>query len=94
MRSIPVMGTAVLLTFLFQNGHAQEKKAPPEQITKLQNIVGEFEGEATVVEGGKSYVEKAMLTIDGPDSYTFSWNAKQEGKTVGSGKEKLRRASR
>lgn len=43
---------------------------------------------------GKPYVEKAALTLDGPDAYTLSWNATLGGKTAGSGEEKLRRVSR
>jgi hypothetical protein len=40
---------------------------------------------------GKSYVEKAVMTMGGPDAYTLSWNATQGGKEVGSGKETLHR---
>jgi hypothetical protein len=43
---------------------------------------------------GKPYVEKAVLTLDGPDAYTLSWHATLGGKTAGSGEEKLHRVSR
>ncbi len=171
-----LIAAAVTLAFVVLAGHAQEKKAPPEQIGKLEAIQGTFEGEATMTEGGKSmkgivrhtnssisdgwgflmeeiitmedgtaykshniigydagggkvhvfsvtnagethdhkgswtkpktvavqydgkwegkpYVEKAMLTIDGSDSYRLSWNATLGGKAAGSGEEKLHRVS-
>ena len=40
---------------------------------------------------GKPYVEKAVLTIDGRDSYTLTWKATRAGQIVSSGEEKLRR---
>jgi hypothetical protein len=42
---------------------------------------------------GKPYVERATLTIDGPDSYNLVWKATLGGKAAGSGEEKLHRVS-
>ena len=169
-----LIAAAVAFPFVVLTGHTQEKQVPPEQIRKLEAILGTFEGEATMTEGGKllkgmvrhanssisdgwgflmeevitmedgtaykshniigydagggkvhvfsitnagethdhkgswtkpttvsvqyegkwegkPYVEKASLTIDGPDSYSLSWNATLAGKVVGGGKEKLHR---
>jgi hypothetical protein len=175
-RTLAVL-TAAFLGSHIQIGQAQEAKGPPAQISKLQAIVGSFEGEATMTEGGKSmkgtvrhansrisdgwgllmdeiitmedgsaykshniigydagggkvhvysvtnagethdhkgtwtkpnvvsvqydgkwegktYVEKAVLTIDGPDAYTLSWSATLGGNQAGSGTEKLHRVDR
>jgi hypothetical protein len=53
MNRILVTATVALL-FVVLTGQAQEKKVPPEQISKLDAILGIFEGEATMTEGGKS----------------------------------------
>jgi hypothetical protein len=174
-----ILGTVAALVFLVlvQNGHAQDKPMPSSEITRLGAIVGDFEGVATVTEGGKTmngkvrhsnsqfadgfgflmdeiitmedgsaykshniigydagggkihvysvtnagethdhkgswtspttvavqydgkweaeaYVEKATLTLDGPDSYSLSWSATLGGKPAASGMEKLRRVSK
>jgi hypothetical protein len=41
---------------------------------------------------GKSYVEDAVFTLDGPDTYRLTWSALQDGKKIASGEEKLHRA--
>jgi hypothetical protein len=176
MKRIHLAAVALLLVAFVQAGRAQEKKGPPEQIRKLDAIVGTFEGEATITEAGKStkgmvrhanstisdgwgflmdevitmedgsaykshnivgyddgggkvhvfsvtnagethdhkgtwttqktisvhydgkwegkpYVEKAYLTVDGPDSYKLTWNASLGGKQAGSGEEQLHRVT-
>jgi hypothetical protein len=174
-RSLAI-STVVLLVSHLHIGQAQEQKAPPTQISKLEAIVGSFEGEVTMTEGGKTmkgtvrhtnsrisdgwgflmdevatmeqgftykshniagydagsgkmhvfsvttagethdhkgtwtqpnvvsvqydgkwegktFVEKAVLTIDGPDAYTLSWNVTLGGKQAGGGMEKLHRVT-
>jgi hypothetical protein len=55
--------------------------------TKPPTVAVQYDGKWE----GKPYVKKAMLTIDGSDSYRLSWNATLGGKAGGSGEEKLRR---
>jgi hypothetical protein len=171
-----LIATTIVIPFLVLTGHAQEKKGPPEQIRKLEAILGTFEGEATLMEGGKSsrgmvhhtnasisdgwgflmeevitmedgtvykshniigydagggkvhvfsvtnagethdhkgawtkpttvsveydgkwegksYIEKASLTLDGTDAYTLTWISSLGGKKAGSGEEKLHRVN-
>ena len=90
---------AAMLAAFVQGGHAQEKHSPPSEISKLGSILGSFEGDATVTEGGKTmrgkaYVEQAALTIVGPDAYTLTWVSKLDGKKTGGGEEQLHRVTK
>jgi hypothetical protein len=49
-----MVACAAMLAAFIQSGHAQEKHSPPSEISKLGSILGSFEGEATVTEGGKT----------------------------------------
>jgi hypothetical protein len=168
---------AALLAAFIQSGHAQDKPSPPSVITKFTAILGSFEEDATLTEGGKTmkgkvrhsnsqitdgwgflmdevismedgsaykshniigydagggkvhvysvtnaaethdhigswtnpktisvqydgkwegkaFVEKAALTIVGPDAYTLTWTATLDGKAAGGGEEKLHRVTK